>query len=148
MSSKSKRKTAPKSGAATVSVPYQKAAPKAPPVVKPQRGGWLTAAIVIMAIHGVFNTAALLSLRKSEYANIPPWLWAAAFLVGIATVVSAVGLWYWKKWALYLYVVATFVSLGVGLVVYPSMIAAFYNIIPLGILGAILQTQKKMQYLK
>jgi hypothetical protein len=148
MSSKSKKRSAQKSGTASVSVPYQKAPPKAPPVVKPTRGGWLTAAIVIMAIHGVFNLVALLSYRKAEYTNIPPWLYAAAIFVALATIVSAAGLWFWKKWALYLYVVMTFVSLGLGLIVFPSMIAAIYNIIPLGILGAILQSQRKMQYLK
>jgi hypothetical protein len=148
MSSKSKKRSAPKSGAASVSVPYQKAAPKAPPVVKPVRGGWLTAAIVIMAIHAVFTTVSLIVLRKAEYANIPPWLYGAAILVGLATLTSAIGLWFWKKWALVLYVVATFASLALGLIVYPSMIAAFYNIIPLGILGAILQSQGKMKYLK
>lgn len=147
MSSKSaaRRKTAHKgSASARHGATAQKASP---PVVQKKRGGWLTAAIVIMAVHGVFNTVALLALRKSEYTNIPPWLWATAFLDGILTVVAAVALWYWKRWGLYVYVVATFASIAVGLIVYPSQIAAFYNVIPLLILGYILQGQRKMQLL-
>lgn len=122
-------------------------APKAPPVVKKQRGGWLTAMIVIMAIHGVFNTVALLALRRSEYTNVPPWLWITAFLVGIATIASAAALWYWKRWGLYLYLAATAGSIAVGLFVYPSQITVFYNLIPVLILTYILQGQKKMQLL-
>jgi hypothetical protein len=149
MSSKSKRRQQQKSTQkgttpARQYVPAQKANP---PVVKKQRGGWLTAVIVIMAIHGIFNTIALLSMRKAEYSQVPPWLWATAFLVGIATVVSAVALWYWKRWGLYLYLVATAGSIAVGLFVYPSQIAVFYNLIPVLILTYILQGQKKMALL-
>lgn len=147
MSSKSKKRTSQKP-AASVAAPYQKAALKAPVVVKPVRGGWLTAAIAIMAIHGVFNTLALLLMRKSEYYNPPPWLWALAFGVGIATVASAVALWYWKRWGLYLYLAASVASIVVGVVAFPTFGIAFYNLIPVAILGWILNSQKKMQYLK
>ena len=53
-------------------------------------------------------------------------------------------MWFWKKWGLYLFVAATLASIGFGLVVYPSMLAAFHAIIPLGILGWILTSQKKL----
>jgi hypothetical protein len=146
MSSKSKKKTAQRSGA--VAVPYQKAPAKAVVPAKPVRGGLLTAAIVIMAIHGVFNTVALLLIRKSEYYNPPPWLWVAAFAVGIATIVAALALWYWKRWGLYLYLAAAVASGVIGVITFPTFGIAFYNLIPVAILGWILNSQKKMQYLK
>jgi hypothetical protein len=118
-----------------------------PPIVRKERGGWLTAAIIIMAVHGVFSTFALLSMRKTEYNQIPPWLYGTAILVGVATVVSAIALWYWKRWGLYLYVVATVASMAVGLIVFATGYAAIYNVIPLAILGYILQGQHKMQLL-
>jgi hypothetical protein len=118
-----------------------------PVVVKPQRGGWLTAAIIVMAVHGIINTVALLVLRKPEYMTVPMWLYVAAVLDGVATIVSAVALWYWKRWGLYLYVVATFASLALGLIIFPSLYVAFYNIIPLGILAWILSSQRKLQLL-
>ena len=46
---------------------------------------------------------------------------------------------------LYLYVAATLASIGFGLVVYPSMLAAFHAIIPLGILAYILSAQDKLK---
>ena len=148
MSSKtSKKKATPKGGA--VAVPYQKASARvAAPPPKPVRGTWLTVAIVIMAIHGVFDTVALLLIRKSEFYNPPVWLWILAFAIGIATVASAVALWYWKRWGLYLYAAASLASIIVGAVVFPNFGVAFYNVIPVAILGWILNSQKKMQYLK
>jgi hypothetical protein len=121
------------------------AAQTSPTTVQRQRGGWLTAMIIIMAVHGAFNTVALLALRKSEYMNVPLWLYGAAMLVGVTTIVSAVALWYWKRWGLYLYVVATAVSLALGLIVFASQAAAFYNLIPLLILGWILTSQHKSE---
>ena len=103
--------------------------------------------LIIMGVHGVFNTVALLALRKAEYMNVPSWLYGGAFLVGLATIASAVALWYWKRWGLYLYVVATFASIAMGLVVFASGLAAIYNIIPLAILGYVLTAQRKMQLL-
>ena len=116
-----------------------------PTVEHRQRGGWLTAMIILMAVHGVFNTVALLALRKSDYINVPLWLYGSAILVGVTTIVSAVALWYWKRWGLYLYVVATAVSLALGLIVFASQAAAFYNLVPLLILGWILTSQRKAQ---
>jgi hypothetical protein len=147
MSSKSsKRKSAAKGGA--VAAPYQKAAAKPVAPAKPVHGNLLTAAIVIMAIHGVFNTVALLLIRKSEYYNPPAWLWVAAFAVGIATIAAAVALWYWKRWGLYLYLAAAIASGVIGVITFPAFGIAFYNLIPVAILGWILNSQKKMQYLK
>jgi hypothetical protein len=148
MSSKSKKRSAQRSSGAAAAVPYQKAAPKPVVPAKPVRGGLLTAAIVIMAIHGVFNTVALLLIRKSEYYNPPPWLWAAAFGVGIATLVAALALWYWKRWGLYLYLVAAIASAVIGVITFPTFGIVFYNLIPVAIVGWILTSQKKMQYLK
>ncbi|MGE5603927.1 MAG: hypothetical protein ACM30E_12825 [Nitrososphaerales archaeon] len=100
-----------------------------------------------MFVHGLFNTFALLTMRKTEYNQIPPWLLGAAILIGIATVVSAIALWYWKRWGLYLYVVATVASMALGLIVFATGYAAIYNVIPLAILGYILQSQRKLALL-
>lgn len=148
MSSKSasqRRKSAHKGSPSAYQGPASKKA--APVVVKKQHGGLLTAAIVIMAIHAVFNVVALISLRKAEYLNAPPWLYGTAILVGLATIISAIALWYWKRWGLYLYLVATIASMVLGVIVFATGYAAIYNILPLAILGWILNSQRKMQLL-
>lgn len=147
MSSKSAKRQQKSAQRGTVPA-RQGAAVKANPApARKERGPWLTAAIVIMAIHGIFDTVALLALRRSEYRNIPPWLWGLAFLVGIATLVSAYGLWRWKRWGLWLYMVATAGSVIVGAIVLLSPLAVFYNFVPLALLGWILTSQRKMQLL-
>jgi hypothetical protein len=148
MSSKSAANKQKPQHKGSASARHGAAAQKAnPPVVKKKHGGWLTAMIIIMIVHGIFNTVAILSFRNSAYTNIPPWLYAGAVFDGVATVISAIALWYWRRWGLYLYIAATAVSIALGVIVMRSQIAAFYNIIPLAILGYILTGQKKMQLL-
>jgi hypothetical protein len=115
---------------------------------KKVRGGWLTAALILIIVHGIFTTVLLLTLRKQPGGPPAPWLWAAAILVGLADIAAAALMWYWKRWGLYLYIVATLAGIAVGLVVFPSGITAIHGIIPLGILGFILSSQKKLQLLE
>jgi hypothetical protein len=117
-------------------------------VARKERGGWLTAMIIIIGLHGLFNVAALITLRRQDlYATVPAWLWAGAIIDGLATIGAAVALWYWKRWGLYLYAAATAVSIALGLMVFGNILVSFYNIIPLGILALILSSQRKMQLL-
>jgi hypothetical protein len=128
--------------------PYQpKSRVQAPP--RKVRGGWLTAMLIIIALHGAFTTALLLLLRKEPGALPPTWLIVAAVAIGLADIIAAVLIWFWKKWGLYLYVVSTLAGIGLGLVVFPTglLVTAFHGIIPLAILGYILTSQKKMPLL-
>ncbi len=36
------------------------------------------------------------------YLEIPPWLWTYQFLLTIFTIISLVGIWFLKKWGVYL----------------------------------------------
>ena len=107
------------------------------------RGGWLTAMLIIIVIHAIFTAVLLISYHKNP-GVAKEVLWAGAFLVALLEIASAVVMWFWKKWGLYLFVAATLASVGFGLIIYPSMLAAFHAIIPLGILGLILTSQKKL----
>jgi len=111
------------------------------------RGGWLTAMLVIIAVHGVLTSVLLIAVGK-EPAGVPaPVFWAAAVAVTVADMVAAVALWKWKRWGLYLYTVSTLAGIVLGMLVLPAMITAFHGILPLGILGLILSGQRKMQLL-
>ena len=108
------------------------------------RGGWLTAMLIIIVIHAIFTAVLLISYHKNPGVTREV-LWAGAFLVALLEIASVAVMWFWKKWGLYLFVAATLASIGFGLVVYPSMLAAFHAIIPLGILAYILQAQNKLK---
>ena len=108
------------------------------------RGGWLTAMLIIIVIHAIFTAVLLISYHKNPGVTREV-LWGGAFLVALLEIASVVVMWFWKKWGLYLFVAATLASIGFGLVIYPSMLAAFHAIIPLAILAYILQAQDKLK---
>ncbi|MGW8250322.1 MAG: hypothetical protein ACWGO1_06740 [Anaerolineales bacterium] len=61
-------------------------------------------------------------------------------LHSLANVIAAVGIWYWKKWALYLYALSTVVALVVGLLV-AGPFSIFHMVLPLVILGWVMRTK-------
>src|SRR5512136_996648 len=78
---------------------------QAPQPVKKERGGWLIAVLVLILLDAVLTSVLLLMYHKDP-GLARPWLWAAALLISLAEIVAVVALWYWKKWGLYLYLVA------------------------------------------
>jgi hypothetical protein len=144
MSKRKTRKTQPRPQHTSKSQPYTKSV--TPP--KKVRGGWLTGALIFIAVHAVF-TAVLLLVWKKQAPPIPvPWLWTAAVLIALAEIGGAVAMWFWKRWGLYLFIGATLAGIVVGFLMYPSQLAAFHGIIPILILGYILQRQNKLRLLE
>jgi hypothetical protein len=144
MSKRSTRKSQSHSQHKSKSQPYSKSV--TPP--KKVRGGWLTAALIFIAVHAVFTAVLLLAYRKQAIPVQAPVLWAAAVLIALAEIGGAAGMWFWKRWGLYLFIAATLAGIVVGFFVYPSQITAFHGIIPILILGYILQRQNKLRLLE
>jgi lipoprotein signal peptidase len=110
--------------------------------VKKVHGSLLTVVLVIMAIHGIF--AAFLYSSMSTAPEVQrPWIISLMVLHSVANIVAAVGIFYWKKWALYIYGGSTIVALVAGLISVGTS-SVFYMILPLAIDGWILRS--KMQY--
>jgi hypothetical protein len=74
---------------------------------------------------------------------IPARIISLMVLHSLATIVAAVGIFYWKKWALYLYAASTIAALAVGLLSV-GIWSTFDMVLPLVIVGWILRS--KMQY--
>jgi hypothetical protein len=110
---------------------------------KPERGCLLTGAIILVGISGVISLVTILGENGFQTANIPTWFIAAAVGAAIADIVAAFGLWGWKKWAYYLYLGATIVSIVLGLLATGSMLFAFSRIIPFAIVGYIIMPKWK-----
>jgi hypothetical protein len=111
--------------------------------VRKVRGPWLTAMLIFIAVHAVFTAVLLIAYHKDPGVS-KEVLWAGAVLTALLEIGSAVAMWFWKKWGLYLFVATTLAAIGFGLVVYPSMLVAFHGIVPLGLLGLVLSYQKKL----
>jgi hypothetical protein len=65
-------------------------------------------------------------------------------IFSMAKVVAALGMWEWKQWGLYLYVVGVLGSMALALVLTSYMIwGVFYEAIPLLITGWFLRDKQK-----
>jgi hypothetical protein len=58
----------------------------------------------------------------------------------LANVVAAVGIFYWQKWALYVYAASTVIAVVVGLLTV-GIWSVFYMLLPLVIIGWLLRTK-------
>lgn len=111
-----------------------------------KRGTMLTVALALILVDAVLTAIMLVSYRKEniDQAQLPIFL-GLAVLFGIAGVVGAAGMWFWKRWAVYLYLVSVAGAVAVGLVIYASPYAAFHAVIPLLLLGAGLSTKNSIR---
>jgi len=109
--------------------------------VKKVHGTWLIIALVIMGVHGIF--AAFLYNSLSTAPEIQrPWIITMMVIHSLADVVAAIGIFYWKKWALYVYAASTIIALVAGLISV-GMWSVFYMILPFVIIGWLLRTKWK-----
>jgi len=107
---------------------------------KKERGFWLTLFLVIMALHGIFAAYFYYTVRVGEPSLDRPWILSLMVIHSLANILAAVGIWYWKKWALYVYAASTVLGLVVGLLSIGAW-STFYMVLPLSILGYILRTK-------
>ena len=125
--------SADSSGQAEPVAPPKRGAKKAP-VVK-QRTTLLTIVLALVSLGAVIDAIVPLLYRRSTYDITHPIVLGGAIVVGLLGIAGVVGLWLWKRWGLYLFVASVIGSIAVGLMIYPSMVAAFHALIPLLILG-------------
>jgi len=103
------------------------------------RGFWLSLILIVMALHGIFGTVLYYTIRTQE-ALEKPWIISLMALHSLANIIAVVGIWFWKKWALYIYAASTVLALFVGLISLGGW-SVFYMILPLAILGWILRAK-------
>ena len=132
---KSKPKSNPQSKPGAKPVSHSQAHKK--PVHK-ERGFWLTAALVVMVVTGLV-AAIFYNAAKTPTVD-RTWILTMMVAANLLDVLAAAGIWFWKKWGLYVYVVATVLALVAGLVSV-CMWASFYLVLPAVIVGWLLRTK-------
>jgi len=105
-----------------------------------ERGGLLSFILVVMAVHGIFATVLFYTIRTQEALD-RPWIISLMLLHSLANIIAAAGIWYWKKWALYVYAVSTGLAIFVGLISV-GMWSIFYMFLPFAILGWVLKSKR------
>ena len=107
--------------------------------VKKKRGTFLSVLIVIIFLHAFLAYASL----QDEYANARSWVIPLLGVLSLVDIVAAVGMWNWKKWALYLYGIACIASSAVHLMLTGSLLVVFHDLLPLAILGYVINLHGK-----
>jgi len=117
--------------------------------VEKVRGGWLTAALVLIIIRNSVAAIWIFTLGNindvTDSSTLVILLAALLVLVAFTDVISGVAMWRWKKWGLYLFAISTIVGIALHTVLI-SPFAAFHDIIGPAILAYILQTQNKYRF--
>jgi hypothetical protein len=104
------------------------------------RGTVLTILLVIMGLHGLIAGYFYYAYRMADASLDRPWILGLMAIHFFANVIAAVGIWYWKKWALYVYAASTILALVVGLISV-GIWSVFYMVLPLAIMGWVLRTK-------
>jgi hypothetical protein len=115
----------------------QKKAQKAP---RKTRGTLLTIALVVIVLHGLIAALFYTTARLDTTYLDRPWALGLMALHFLLNVVAAVGIWYWQKWAMYVYAGSAILALVVGLLTV-GIWSVFYMVLPLAILGWLLRTK-------
>ncbi len=109
-----------------------------------KRGKWLTFALVIMTIDAIVGTALPFYYRKAEIEVTNPWLVTGALVVGLLGLAGVLLMWRWKRLGLYLFMASVAGSMVVGMLVFPSPIAAFHALVPLLFLSGALSVDRQL----
>lgn len=107
-----------------------------------ERGTLLSVLIVLIALHGVLGAYVGFATLKDEYVQTS-WVLPVLTLVSVAAIVSAVAMWYWKQWGIYLYAIVCIAQAAVHLLLTGSLLVVFYDILPVAILAYVLNLQSK-----
>jgi len=101
--------------------------------IQKERSFWLSLLLIVVALQGIFGTILYYTIRTQEALN-RPWLISLMVIHSLANVIAVVGIWFWKKWALYVFAASTVLALFVGLISFGAW-TVFYMIFPIAIFG-------------
>jgi hypothetical protein len=110
--------------------------------VSKTRGTVLSVLLVLIFLHALLATAVVYSTLKEQYVATS-WVLPVMGLVSLAGIVAAVGMWYWKKWAITLYAVTSVIAMVVHLMLTGSLLVVFYDLLPVSILAYVINVQSK-----
>ncbi len=111
---------------------------------KPKHGTGWSIWLILIVIHAFVVVFATLSLMNSPEGVTRDWLVVGLLIFTAAKAIAALGMWNWKTWGLYLYVIAVLGTMGIALVLTSYLIwGVFYEAIPLLITGWLLRGKQE-----
>ncbi|MGW8225609.1 MAG: hypothetical protein ACWGOY_07745 [Anaerolineales bacterium] len=111
---------------------------------KPKRGTGWSIWLIIIVIHSFIAAFATMSMMNSPEGTTRQWLITLLMIFTASKAIAALGMWEWKKWGLYLYVIGVLGTMAITLVLTSFMIwGVFYEAIPLLITGWLLRGKQE-----
>lgn len=111
---------------------------------KPKRSTGWSIWLILIVIHSFIASFATLSMMKTPEGVTRQWLIVLLLIFTAAKAIAALGMWEWKNWGLYLYVVAVLGTMGITLVLTSFLIwGIFYEAIPLLITGWLIRDKRQ-----
>jgi hypothetical protein len=107
-----------------------------------RRSTLLTIALILVILQGIFLAVVywtVLPDAQRALGNLALWI---MFLASAADVVAGVAMWFWKKWGIYLYGVASVVGAAVALLASGDLFLVFGALLPSIIVLYIVLTQR------
>ena len=68
--------------------------------VEKERGGWLTAALVLIIIRNAVVAIWIFTLGRNDDVTTSTLMTILLVMVALTDVISGIAMWYWKKWGL------------------------------------------------
>ena len=125
--------------------PASKAEGPAKKQVNKKRGGLLSFLLVLIGLHAITASILVYSTLKQDYEGSRTWILVVLTLVSLAEIVAAVGMWYWKKWAIYLYGITRVIATAIHIILTGTTLVVFYDLLPVAILGYVIRLQNKQK---
>ena len=113
--------------------------------VKKKRGTLLSVLLVVIFLHAVLATFLVYSSLKQDYIGQKTWILGVMILISLADLIAAIGMWFWKQWGIYLYIISTGVVAAISIVLTASVWVSLYQFIPVLILGYVITLQNKQK---
>ncbi len=105
--------------------------------IQKKHGVLLIGFLVFMIIHGIVTAVMYDQFRTPDAMISRPYIAGLMVLHSLLNIAAAAGIWFWKKWGLYLYAGSTILALVLGLITV-GMWSVFSIVLPAAILGWIL----------
>lgn len=101
---------------------------------KKEHGFWLSFFLVIIVLFSMLAIAVYYAIKHGPDVINNPVILTLAILASVGKFVSAFGIWYWKKWGLYLYAGSVAASMIAGFLI-TGMTFIFAEFLPVAIIG-------------
>jgi hypothetical protein len=111
--------------------------------VKKERGALLSFLLVLVGLHAISAAYLAYISLKDVYRSSTPWVIVVLGVIALADILAAIAMWRWKKWGIALYGITRVIAAAIHLMLTGSLLVVFHDLLPVAILGYVINLQSK-----